>query len=40
MEEAIEAGRAKYVAQRYRQALDSFTDVSHYHSSSEPVQAP
>ncbi|KAL7942196.1 hypothetical protein V8C42DRAFT_332815 [Trichoderma barbatum] len=27
MQEAIEAGRAKYVAQRYKQALGSFTDA-------------
>ncbi|KAL7799084.1 hypothetical protein V8C37DRAFT_366504 [Trichoderma ceciliae] len=27
MEEAITAGRARYVAQRYKQALDSFTDA-------------
>lgn len=30
MQEAISDGRAKYVAQRYKQALGSFTDVSQH----------
>jgi hypothetical protein len=33
MQEAISDGRAKYVAQRYKQALGSFTDVSNHSSS-------